>query len=84
MKNVHERDGRYLTKDFYSASLLKAQGLPLVGLEKGGDRFYYFVFNDGDQKADQIIQGYWNRSLQVEAKDLIDAIQDLKTILYSK
>ena len=39
----------YRNKDFYQAVILKTYGLNLVGLERGGEKFVTFVFDD--QKA---------------------------------
>lgn len=74
----------YFTKDFYSACLLKATGYSFSSLEKGSDRFSLFIFSDPKGDAQETVSRYWNRQLQIEAKDLTDAIHDMKTILYSK
>lgn len=74
----------YVTKDFYRASLLKALNTPLLRLERGNRDYASFVFQISKGQADQIFTDYWNRDLTVQAKDLIDAINDMKTILYSK
>jgi hypothetical protein len=69
--------------DFYQAVILKTVGFPLIRLEKTGDRFVTFVFNDPQNQAEKTIRNYWNRSLPVEARDLVETINELKTRLYS-
>lgn len=74
----------YTTKDFYRASLLKALKVPLLRLERGNRDFADFVFQISKGQADSIFTDYWNHNLSIQAKDLIDAINDMKSILYSK
>lgn len=71
-------------KDFYTACILRALGFPFERIEKGTDRFSLFVFFDPRGEAEEIIGKYWRRELPIEAKDLVDAIHDMKSILYSK
>ncbi len=73
----------YKTKDFYSACLLRALDHQFKRIERGESRFALFVFNDADQQAEQTISKYWSRQLPIEAKDLIDAIHDMKTLLFA-
>ena len=82
MKILKETD--YKTKDFYTSCLLLALGFKFERLERGDDRFSYFIFEDPRIEADSTVSRYWNRQQQIEAKDLVDAIHDLKAILYSK
>lgn len=80
MKNAQQ----FRTKDFYSACLLRALRFELSKVDRNNQRFVEFVFLDPAVAADTLLSKYWNRDLLVEAKDLIDAIHDMKTILYSK
>lgn len=73
----------YRTKDFYHAVVLKALGETLIRLEQGEGKFSYFVFDDSDRKAEEIIKKYWNRELLADPKSIIDSIVELKTRLYS-
>lgn len=81
---MENKKNEYATKDFYSACLLRASGFSFERLERGEERFCLFVFSDPNEKADELLGRYWKRELSIEAKDLIDSIHDLKSILYSK
>lgn len=73
----------YKLKDFYQAVVLMTVGHPLLRLEHGNVDFVTFVFADPDQKAEETLARYWNREIQVIAKDLISNIRELKTRLHS-
>ena len=79
MKNSTE----YKLNDFYQAVILKVVGFPLLRLERGSSRFFIFVFDDPDNKAQEIIDKYWNREIKVIARDLIECISELKTRIHS-
>jgi len=70
-------------QDFYQAVILKTVKFPLIRLEKSGDRFVTFVFSDPNYKAEKTLKKYWNKELPVEARDLIETINELKTRIYS-
>lgn len=80
-KNMEQRE--YKTNDFYHAVILKTVGFPLLRLEKGNGKFLVFVFADSDSQAQVTIQNYWNRQIQVDARDLIETINELKTRIHS-
>ena len=69
-------------KDFYSASLLKALGYPLVRLERGSGDFLLFVFEGSGTAAEADLQRYWERQCPIDAKTLVDSIRDLKTRIH--
>jgi hypothetical protein len=73
----------YETKDFYNACLLRALGFTLEKIEKGGGKFSIFLFADPHEQATATIERYWKRQQPIEAKDLIDAVHDMKSILYA-
>ncbi len=70
--------------DFYQSCILKTLGFQLLRLERINSRFVVFVFNDPDDKAEEIIESYWNREIQVTARDLIETINELKTRLHTQ
>ncbi|NCN59118.1 hypothetical protein COW99_03785 [Candidatus Roizmanbacteria bacterium CG22_combo_CG10-13_8_21_14_all_38_20] len=74
----------YSTKDFYNSVLLKTLGLTLKRLEKGSNKFVTFVFADPKGSAEQILANYWERTLTVEPRLLIENIHELKTRIYAK
>jgi hypothetical protein len=74
----------YKTKDFYGACILRAQGLELHQIQFHTDNFASFIFNDPDERAAQIIKDYWDKQLIVDARTLIETINELKTRLHNK
>jgi len=77
MKNTE-----YKLNDFYQSAVLKSAGLPLLRLEKSQDKYFFFIFDDSSQKAEDIIRKYWNKELQVIARELVESIHELKTRLH--
>ena len=75
----------YLTRDLYEASLLVACQQKLLRLElekeKKG-RSFWFIFND-HSACQKLLDTYWRRELEVNAKAYTDAIRSLKDRLFS-
>ncbi|HUD44917.1 MAG TPA: DUF5659 domain-containing protein [Patescibacteria group bacterium] len=69
--------------DFYQAVVLKTAGFSLLRLERENPKFAIFVFADPEDKAQETISHYWNRKISVEARALIENINELKTRIYS-
>lgn len=74
---------KYETKDFYQSVILKTYGLKLIGLDRGINKFVTFIFEDPNNKAETVLQSYWNRTLNLQARDLIENISELKTRIHS-
>lgn len=72
----------YKTNDFYITSCLIASGVKLITLEKNSDRFLTFVLDISPISAQSLISDYWNRNLILPCKDVIEAINQLKTRLH--
>lgn len=79
MKNLNE----FKINDFYQSCILKVSNFTLLRLERGNGRFVVFVFDDPESRATEIIEKYWNREVQVEARDLIETINEMKSRLYT-
>lgn len=73
----------YKTKDYYIGVCLLASGIQLLRLERVTDKIAIFVFAIFSEKADEIIKKHWGRELLLPTRDVIDAIHELKTRLYS-
>ncbi|KKQ87780.1 MAG: hypothetical protein UT10_C0001G0021 [Candidatus Woesebacteria bacterium GW2011_GWB1_38_8b] len=87
MKNPMESN-EFKLSDFYQSVILKTAGFPLVRLEKQDRQHFVFVFEDSDNQdsdnqAELILSRYWNHELQVDARDLIESINELKTRIHS-
>jgi hypothetical protein len=78
------KDETFQTKDFYISCCLLSAGLELIKLKRGDNKFTTFIFADPENKANQIISDHWQRKLVLPSKDIISAISELKTRLYSK
>lgn len=76
-----ERVNEYRTKDIYIASVLAVNQSP-VNLQPESN-FYWFVFNN-PERCEQIVDDFWQNKLQVNAKDLVTAIKDLKTRVFTE
>jgi len=79
MENIKE----YKSQDFYQSVILKTVGFPLLRLERTNGRFFTFVFDDSNNKAQETISMYWNKQLKVDARELIENINELKTRIHS-
>ena len=70
----------YQTSDLYLAAYLKAKGLRFLNTKRSGTR-HIFIF-DGCGDIKKRVQDYYNDEL-VGITAFKNAIQDLKTIMYS-
>lgn len=71
---------RFKTSDLYYAAFLKTAGFELVELAKEKNR-KLFVFEDGSGLIVKTQTDYVNGTSKVSAKDLIDNIRALKTLI---
>lgn len=70
------------TSDLYYAAFLKTAGFSLSCLEKSNDgKKRYFVFEDPSGLAMKTQTDYVNGTAKVSAKDIIDNIRALKTLI---
>ena len=74
----------YNTNDFYTASLLRSLGFEVLRIDFYTSKVATFVFSDPESNASEVIHRYWNRKIQIDARTLIDAINEMKTRLYAK
>ncbi len=75
---------QYKIKDFYGACVLRTLGFEIQELDRTPHDFVNFVFLDPDQKAKKVLSDYWNHNIQVDARAMVEAINELKTRLYSR
>ncbi|MCL5409651.1 MAG: DUF5659 domain-containing protein [Patescibacteria group bacterium] len=73
----------YKSNDFYQAVVLKTAGVPLIRLEKSTGHFFIFVFDDPNNKAEEIISKFWTKELQVNAKEFVENISEIKSRIHS-
>lgn len=79
MENLKE----FKLNDFYQAVILKTVGFPLLRLERKDSKFVVFVFDNPEFRAEETIERYWNRELEVNAREMIETINELKTRIHS-
>lgn len=76
-------ENEYKTKDYYIGVCILAYGAQLLRLEKISEKIVVFVFAISSTNADEIIKKHWDRELVLPTRDIIDAIHELKTRIYS-
>jgi hypothetical protein len=80
----HMENGmEYRSHDFYLSACLLASGLRLKNVEASAKNYSVFVFDDPQNIAEKIISEHWNRNNSIPTRNLIEAINELKTRLYS-
>lgn len=79
MKNVKT----WQSHDFYLCAICIAFGASLISLEKGNDRFVTFTLGISPDEAEKVISMHWSRELKLPTRNLIEAINELKTRLHS-
>jgi hypothetical protein len=78
---VNGYENTFKTKDFYLACYLKATGIKLIRVNKEA-HVAYFCF-EASQEIKKIITGFYNSADMVSAGKLINAIKDLKSLIYN-
>jgi hypothetical protein len=77
-------ENTFATKDFFISVVCKAsKQLRLLRLDKGKNKFFTFIFDNPNNIAQEIIKKHWDGTLLVTSKNIIDAINELKTRLQS-
>ena len=72
----------YSTSDLYYAAFLKTAGFSLSEVKKSDNgKKRFFVFEDGNGLISKAQTDYVNGISKVSAKDLIDNIRALKTLI---
>ena len=70
----------FKTSDLYFAAFLKTVGCPLLETTKEGNK-KFFVFDNGSGLIAKIQIEFVNGVSQIVAKDFINNIRDLKTLI---
>ena len=82
MKNQSDNSNNFATSDFYSAAFLLAKGFQLFGINKTDSRRYRFIFADKLDRP-QLVGGFFAGLVEVNAKDFVTAIKELKSLMYN-
>lgn len=76
-------ENEYKTKDYYIGVCILASGVSLLRLQKETGKIVTFVFSISPIKAEEVIRKHWNRELVLPTRNIVDAIHELKTRIYS-
>ena len=71
----------FTTNDLFYAAFLKTAGFSLSDVKKSDNGKKYFVFEDSSGLIQKAQTDYVNGISKVSAKDLIDNIRALKTLI---
>ena len=82
MKNQSDNSNNFATSDFYTAAFLLAKGYQLFGINKADSRRFRFIFSDESERP-QLVSGYFAGLVEVNAKDFVSAIKELKSLMYN-
>jgi len=72
----------FITSDFYAAAFLVAKGYRLLGINKADSRRFRFIFTDEPDRA-QLVSGFFAGLVEVNAKEFVSAIKELKSLMYN-
>lgn len=82
MRNQTDNSNNFVTSDFYAAAFLLARGYKLFGINKADSRRFRFIFTDESDRA-QLVSGFFAGLVEVNAKDFVSAIKELKSLMYN-
>lgn len=71
-------------KDMYSAAILRSLKYPLVDLDRSEGNYVLFVFDDSGVTAEEVLRQHWDGQLQVNSRDFVESIRELKTRLHGQ
>jgi hypothetical protein len=77
-----DNSNNFATSDFYTAAFLLAKGYQLFGINKADSRRFRFIFSDEPERP-QLVSGYFAGLVEVNAKDFVSAIKELKSLMYN-
>jgi len=72
----------FQTSDFYSAVFLLASKYKLIKIDKTNSRRFCFVFQDQENRA-KLLEDFFNGTAQVEPRQFVSSIKELKTLMYN-
>jgi hypothetical protein len=69
-------------KDMYSAAILRSLKYPLIDLDRSEGNYVLFVFDDSNSTAEKQLRLHWDGQLEINSRDFIESIRELKTRLH--
>ncbi len=77
-----EQKEQFITYDIGLASALVTLGYTLFDVDKTNPRKSQFIFRR-DEQIDKMVTKYWDNTLNVPARSIVDNLKMLKNRLYS-
>ena len=81
LEDVGKSINDYETPDMYIAAYLKAKGFRLTGSDKKGAQVYFYFSNSS--AAHEAVKRLFRGAEHVVAIDFINAVKNIKSILYN-
>lgn len=78
------KDKKWCSVDFYISSVLLAFCFELDRIDRKNGKLVEFVFNESQEKCEELISRYWKNELMVDPKVLVASINQLKTQMYAE
>lgn len=69
-------------KDMYSAAVLRSLKYPLIDLDRSEGNYVLFVFDDSNSTAEKDLRLHWDGQLDINSRDFVESIRELKTRLH--
>ena len=76
-------NAKYKSNDFYTTAICIASGAKLLAIEKTPKQFVNFLLDISSVQAGKIIKKHWDRDLVLPTRDIVEAINQLKTRLHN-
>ena len=68
----------------YSAAVLRSLNYPLISLDRSEGNYVLFIFDDQNFTADEVLRQHWDGRLEVNSRDFVESIRELKTRLHGQ
>jgi hypothetical protein len=81
---MSEIQNKFRIKDMYSAAILRSLEYPLVDLDRSEGNYVLFVFDDPKLTAEQTLRDHWDGQLEVNSRDFVESIREIKTRLHGQ
>jgi len=75
-----EMQNKWGTNDLFLAAFFKVKGLEFEAVKKGNR--VKFIFEDNEERQ-RLLKGYFSNAIDVKPLQFVNAIKDLKTMVYN-
>lgn len=81
LESISQKE-KFITYDIGLAGVLVTLGYTLLDVDRTNPRKSQFMFRR-DEQIDKMVKNYWDNSLNIPARSLVDNLKMLKNRLYS-